>query len=111
MKPQCLYSPLQNVKARIGGSPARKKIVMRIPGASRTRMFFGSAWPSHETQKYSDRLTLESVASLWTSQFSKGPKKFQFGPRRNVPIAISEIQRIRKPNMKVPTARGRSFRV
>src|SRR5581483_9694144 len=111
MKPQCLYSPLQNVNARIGGRPPRKNSVRRIPGASRTRMFLGSAWPSQDTQKYSDRFTFDSVASLWTSQFSKGPKKFQFGPRRNVPITISEIHRIRNPNMKVPTASGRSFRV
>ena len=39
---------------------------------------------------YSDRLTLTSASSLWRSQYSKGPKKFQFGPRRKVPRTISE---------------------
>src|SRR5690242_13380977 len=111
MKPQCLYRPLQNVNARIGGRPNRNPATTTNPGSSRKSMLCGSAFPSQDTQKYSDRFTFDSVASLWTSQFSKGPKKFQFGPRRNVPITISEIHRIRKPNMKVPTASGRSFRV
>ncbi len=50
---------------------------------------------------YSDRLTLVSAASLWMSQNSNGPKKFQFGPRRNVPSTISEHHSTTKPNRKI----------
>src|SRR5579862_7355861 len=111
MKPVCLYRFLQTVNARSGGSAARYTTVKRMPGASRIKGCWGKAVPNHFTQKYSDRFTLDKVCSLCTSQFSKGPKKFQFGPRRKVPMTMSEIHRIRKPNMNVPTASGRSLSV
>ena len=63
------------------------------------------------TQKYSDRLTLVSAASLWMSQNSNGPKKFQFGPRRNVPSTISEHQSTTKPNRKIVISALRSLKV
>jgi len=35
------------------------------------------------------------------SQNSNGPKKFQFGPRRNVPRTMSEHQSTANPNRKI----------
>src|SRR5262245_28896860 len=43
------------------------------------------------------------------SQNSYGPKKFQFGPRRNVPRITSKIQRIRKPKRNVVISHRRSL--
>src|SRR6266853_6481302 len=60
---------------------------------------------------YSDRLTLVSASSLWMSQNSKGPKKFQFGPRRNVPSTMSDAQRTAKPNRKIVISAFRSLNV
>jgi hypothetical protein len=38
---------------------------------------------------------------LYGVQNSKGPKKFQFGPRRKVPRMMSVIHSSRKPNWNV----------
>ena len=73
----------------------------RIPKISRRIMFLGSPVPSAFTQMYSDRLTLLSASSLCRSQNSYGPKKFQLGPRRNVPMMINRIQSTKKPNWNV----------
>ena len=51
-------------------------------------MFSGWLVPSICTQTMSERLTLLSGMSLCRSQYSYGPKKFQFGPRRKVPSRI-----------------------
>src|ERR1700682_3798248 len=61
-----------------------------MPTISRMNHCDGSPVRNARTKTYSDRLTLVSAASLWMSQNSNGPKKFQFGPRRNVPRTISE---------------------
>src|SRR5258707_13399912 len=74
---------------------------MRMPGISRTRMFVGRLVPSSSTQTMSERFTLFSGISLCRSQYSYGPKKFQFGPLRNVPSRIRMTQRTRNPNWKV----------
>ena len=60
---------------------------------------------------YSDRLTLVSASSLWMSQNSNGPKKFQFGPRRNVPSTISDTQSTANPNRKIVISAFRSLNV
>ena len=71
-----------------------------MPGSSRTIHAEGSDRRSMRTQKYSDRLTLFSASTLWASQNSYGPKKFQLGPRRNVPSTISVHPQHQKPNRK-----------
>ncbi len=43
-------------------------------------MFVGLVVPRNWIQKMSERLTLLSGISLCRSQYSYGPKKFQFGP-------------------------------
>src|SRR5713101_1464588 len=60
---------------------------------------------------YSERLTLVSASSLWMSQNSKGPKKFQFGPRKKVPRTISEAHKTAKPNRKIVISAFRSLNV
>ena len=35
------------------------------------------------------------------SQYSKGPKKFQLGPRRNVPTTMRKIQRMSQKNKNI----------
>src|SRR5215831_1021155 len=82
-----------------------------MPNISRTRKFVGSAVRKPRTQMYSDRFTLVSAASLWMSQYSNGPKKFQFGPRRNVPSTMSDDQSTAKPNRKIVTSAFRSENV
>ena len=82
-----------------------------MPNTSRTSGLVGSAVRKPRTQMYSDRLTLVSAASLWMSQNSNGPKKFQFGPRRNVPSTISEAHRMTNPNRKIVTSAFRSTNV
>ena len=52
----------------------------------------------------SETLMLLSGSTLWVSQYSNGPKKFQFGPRRNVPSTISVTHSTKKPNMKMVMA-------
>ena len=61
-----------------------------MPGSSRRNQL---PLPSSKTtpsgsQTQSDRLTLLSGKTLCGSQYSKGPKKFQLGPRRKVPSTI-----------------------
>ena len=63
------------------------------------------------TQMYSDRLTLVSASSLWMSQNSNGPKKFQFGPRRNVPSTISEHPQDHEPEQEDVISAFRSLNV
>ncbi len=63
------------------------------------------------SQKMSDRLTLFSGTTLCGSQYSNGEKKFQLGPRRNVPSTISTTHSTTKPNMKVEIANERSLNV
>src|SRR5207247_7147410 len=63
------------------------------------------------TQTYSDRFTLFRAASLWMSQNSNGPKKFQFGPRRNVPSTMSDAHRTANPNRKIVISARRSANV
>src|SRR4051812_1077484 len=45
------------------------------------------------------------------SQNSNGPKKFQFGPRRNVPSTISETQSTANPKRKIEISALRSLNV
>src|SRR5215475_10239470 len=71
----------------------------------------GYAVCSIRIQMYSDRLTFVSAASLWISQYSNGPKKFQFGPRRNVPSTISDDHSTAKPNRKIVISALRSANV
>ena len=66
---------------------------------------------STRTQMYSDRFTLVSAASLWMSQNSNGPKKFQFGPRRNVPSTMSDDHSTTNPNRKIVISAFRSVNV
>ena len=69
----------------------------RVPGGA-----FGSGRVrACSTQKYCDRSTLFSASTLCASQYSNGPKKFQFGPRRNVPRMISVTHSTRKPNWNI----------
>ena len=82
-----------------------------MPTISRTNQLVGMAILSSRIQKYSDRLTLVSAASLWMSQNSNGPKKFQFGPRRKVPRTISEHQSTTNPNRKIVISALRSLNV
>ena len=74
------------------------------PIDSRNKTFEGRPVFSHLIQKYSERFTLVNGTSLWGSQYSNGPKKFQFGPLKNVPIKIKKIHKIKKPykNKKIP---------
>jgi hypothetical protein len=60
---------------------------------------------------YSERFTLFKTTTLWESQTSKGPKKFQAGPRRKVPRKIRVTQRIKKPKRKGVMAHWRSVKV
>ena len=48
----------------------------------------GSGFSKPITHIYSDKLTLFKATTLWGSQNSNGPKKFQFGPLKNVPTII-----------------------
>src|SRR5207244_13319511 len=45
------------------------------------------------------------------SQNSKGPKKFQFGPRRKVPSTISDDHSTANPNRKIVISAFRSLKV
>src|SRR3954466_5311635 len=82
-----------------------------MPKISRMYQADGNPVRKARTQMYSDRLTFVSAASLWTSQNSNGPKKFQFGPRRNVPSTMSEVHRIANPNRKIVISALRSLNV
>src|SRR5437870_5520950 len=82
-----------------------------MPKISRTNQFAGSPVRKPRTQMYSDRFTLVSASSLWTSQYSNGPKKFQFGPRRNVPSTISDDQSTANPNRNSAISGFRSLKV
>src|SRR3984893_15349957 len=82
-----------------------------MPTISRMNHCDGSPVRSARTQTYTDRLTLVSAASLWISQNSKGPKKFQFGPRRKVPRTMSEHHSTTNPNMKIVISAFRSANV
>src|SRR6186713_365530 len=97
-----------SVFPRIGGIIRKKPSSATMPGASRKRMFSGRGRPSQLIQKYSDKFTFTAGSSLWMSQYSNGPKKDQFGPRRNVPMITSDTHRSRKPTQKNDTAKGRS---
>ena len=56
-------------------------------------------------------MMLLSGTFLCGSHGSKGPKKFQFGPRKNVPNTINTHQRTMKPNRNVVIANLRSLKV
>src|SRR6266446_258576 len=45
------------------------------------------------------------------SQKSNGPKKFQFGPRKNVPSTMSDAHRTANPNRKIVISAFRSLNV
>ena len=106
------------VRPSNSGMPRKHAAITMRPGISRTRQpippndsVAGGGCLRRRSQKISDRLTLVPMAVLCGSHGSKGPKKLQFGPRRNVPITIGRIQRTRKPNMNTAIANGRSRRV
>src|SRR5712691_11941585 len=82
-----------------------------MPNISRMNGLVGSAVRRPRTQMYSARLTLVSAASLWRSQNSNGPKKFQFGPRRNVPSTMSDAHSTANPNRKIVISAFRSLKV
>ena len=74
-------------------------------------MLSGNAWPRPRTHTYSESCTLVSASSLCTSQYSNGPKKFQLGPRRNVPSTMSDDQRTTNPKRKMTISALRSLKV
>ena len=82
-----------------------------MPKISRMNHCCGSPVRNARTQIYSDRFTLVSAASLWISQYSNGPKKFQFGPRRNVPSTINDAHSTANPNRKIVISALRSAKV
>ena len=53
------------------------------------------------THIYSDKLILFKAMTLCGSQNSNGPKKFQLGPLKNVPIIIKKTHRTDQPYMKI----------
>src|SRR5579862_7057819 len=63
--------------------------------------------PNMLSQNMSETLILFSGSTLCASQCSNGPKKFQFGPRRNVPNTINVVHKTMKPNWNVVTANQR----
>ena len=106
--PTLFRNPFNRFLVNKIGTATKYKITVRKPTDSRNKIFEGSPVPSHFTQKYSERFTLVNGTSLWGSQYSKGPKKFQLGPLKNVPIKIRKIQRIKNPyrNKKIPSLRS-----
>src|SRR5579872_179924 len=81
------------VRARSGGRANRYRSTRMMPGSSRMigpkklpkrTLKSSSGMCSMFSQNSCDRLTLLSGKTLCGSQYSNGPKKFQFGPRRNV---------------------------
>src|SRR5712691_8981031 len=59
------------------------------------------AMVSSRTPSRNGRSTLVSASTLWGSHFSQNQNQFHPGPRRNVPMMISDTQRMWKPTMKV----------
>src|SRR5437899_1106508 len=82
-----------------------------MPNISRISQKLGTPVLDRRSQIYSDRLTLVSASSLWMSQYSKGPKKFQFGPRRNVPSTMSDAHSTANPYRNTVISTRRSLKV
>ena len=102
--PTLFKNPVSIYFANKTGIATKYKITVRNPMDSRKNIFNGRPVFNHFTQKYSERFTLVKGTSLWGSQYSKGPKKFQFGPLKNVPIKIKKIHKIKNPykNKNIP---------
>src|SRR5687767_7937760 len=110
MKPMCTNIRRNTVTANSGGNTTKYNSTAMMPGASRCTIYpssvkkgepggaLGKLCPNPYTQKYCDRSTLLSTSTLCGSQYSNGPKKFQFGPRKNVPRMISVTHSSRNPS-------------
>ena len=96
---------LKMVSVRIGGKKAKYPPISRNPKISRLIMFLGNPCSSHFTQTYSDKLTLVKAGNKCESQYWKGPKKFQLGPRKKVPMIINITHIPNQPNRKIERAR------
>ena len=62
-------------------------------------------------QQTSPLVARAELVPVTMSQYSNGPKKFQFGPRKNVPNTIKPIHNGRNPNMNVRIENFRSLKV
>src|SRR6202011_4167920 len=109
-KPMRMKKPRKIVFASTGGKTNRYTNTKNSPGSSRTNQCRSMDMPK-EPQMKSDSMMLFSGTFLCGSHGSKGPKKFQFGPRRNVPSTISTHQRTTKPKRNVVTANLRCANV
>src|SRR5262245_34036604 len=108
MNPILTKNVRNTVAASSGGRANRYNRTSRMPGASRCSTGMPSiGLPSQLRQKISETLTFLSGSTLCGSQKANGPKKFQLGPRRNVPSTISTTHSTTKPNMKVVIANQR----